>query len=294
MIKNITALTSLQRTIKRQVSCSGIGLHTGQQVNLLIKPAMADTGICFYRSDIQDRDNKILTLAKHVIDTNRGTSIGNAAGVQISTGEHLLAAMLALGIDNAEIVIDGSELPAMDGSAEVFTSLLLDAGINTQTSSRKYIRVLKEIEIKSGNSLARLSPHDRFEIDVGISYKNQVIGERSICFDVTQKYFVEELSKARTFVLRSEVDDLYRSGKAAGGSLDNCIVVGETTVENQGGLWRDDEFVRHKAIDVLGDMSLAGGFVLGRYYVRQASHKINIMALQALFSDESAWEAVTL
>jgi len=294
VVTKASEFTNLQQTIAQQVSCSGIGLHTGKQVNLLIKPAMADSGICFYRSDIEDKNNKIPALVKYVIDTNRGTSIGNANGVHISTVEHLLAALLALGIDNVDIFVDAPELPAMDGSAEIFTSLLLAAGVNVQSSPRKFIRVLKEIEVKSGNSFARLTPHNHFTVDVGIDYENQVIGEKSICFDVSHEYFVQELAKARTFALRCEVDDLYRSGKGAGGSLDNCIVVGETMVENHGGLWRDDEFVRHKAIDVLGDMSLAGGAILGLYYVRHASHRINIMALQELFSDDDAWEMVTL
>jgi UDP-3-O-[3-hydroxymyristoyl] N-acetylglucosamine deacetylase len=153
---------------------------------------------------------------------------------------------------------------------------------------------LKEIEVSSGNSFARFSPHEHFMVDVGINYKNKVIGEQSICFDISQSYFIQELANARTFTLRSEVNDLYRSGKGMGGSLDNCIVVGAAAVENQNGLWRENEFVRHKAIDVLGDVSLAGGFLFGKYYVRHASHRINIMALQALFSDDSAWEVVTL
>ncbi|MBL4616539.1 MAG: UDP-3-O-[3-hydroxymyristoyl] N-acetylglucosamine deacetylase [Robiginitomaculum sp.] len=294
MVNKIPLLARLQKTIARQVGCSGVGLHAGEQVSLLIKPAMEDTGICFYRSDIHSHDNKIPALVKHVVGTNRSTSIGNVQGAQVNTIEHLLAALLALGIDNAEIVVDGLEIPAMDGSAEIFTLLLLEAGTFVQGSPRKFIRVLKEVEVRHKNSFARLSPHEGFEVDVGINYENQVIGEQSICFDVSRKYFIEELTKARTFSLRSEVDDLYRNGKGAGGSLDNCIVVGDAAVENRNGLWKDDEFVRHKAIDVLGDMSLAGGSLLGRYYVRHASHRINIMVLQKLFSDDDAWEMVAL
>lgn len=291
--KLLPALAVRQHTLAGEIGCAGVGLHFGQSIRLTLKPAPVNSGVCFVRTDISTEKNRIAAIVDNVCDTKRGTSIANSMGAVVSTIEHLMAALMAMGIDNALIEVDGAELPAMDGSAAVFVKMISQAGFVEQAAPKKYIRVLREIVVKDGASIGRLSAHDRFEVDVGISYQNPVIGTQSFCLDVNPNSFVEEIASARTFALRSEVEAVLRSGKGAGGNLDNCIVVGENQVENDGGLRLPNEFARHKAIDALGDLSLAGAFILGRYHVRRAGHRINNLVLQALMKNTTAWETAT-
>lgn len=288
----ITPFVTLQHTLASPIAFDGIGLHSGLPVHLLLRPAEADTGICFVRTDISGRTNKIKANAAQVIDTRRGTSLGNSEGVQISTVEHLLAALLAHNIDNVQIEVDSHEIPTLDGCSANFSEKLQQTGLLRQANLRKFIKVIKPIKVQSGASYGELTPSDRFEIDLGISYENPLIGDMTYSFDVTQNGFSKEIAPARTFALRNEVDELQRAGYGTGGDLSNCIVVGEDRIENEEGLRFADEFVRHKILDAIGDLSLVGGFLLGRYRVRRAGHKINYLVVDALLKDPMAWEYV--
>ncbi len=293
MQSSISPLVCSQHTLSAPVSFAGIGLHTGTVVQMQLHPAPANSGVYFVRTDVPKNKQIIKADLSSVIATRRGTALGNDHGVQISTVEHLLSALLAHNIDNVRIEIDGAEIPAMDGCSKRFSDNLLTVGTLDQERPRKFIRVLKPVTVKSGQSHAQLSPCSRFEIDLGIEYQNPAIGKSSYCFDVTATGFAQEIAPARTFVLRSEIRDLQQSGKGAGGTLDNCIVVAEDKIENAGGLRFADEFVRHKVLDAIGDISLIGGFLLGKYRVRRAGHQINYLAVKALRNDPQAWEAVT-
>ncbi|VAV91401.1 UDP-3-O-[3-hydroxymyristoyl] N-acetylglucosamine deacetylase [hydrothermal vent metagenome] len=292
--EKLPAMNVYQHTLAAPILCTGTGLHTGTWVRMVLHPLSAGSGIRFVRSDISDRDNSIALGITQVVDSRRGTKIANTAGVQINTVEHLLSALAAYGVDNVQIDVDGPEIPAMDGSATVFADLLGRVGLVRQAAPRKYIKVLQELNIKDGVSHACFTPHDRFEIDAGIEYDNPVIGEQTCKFDVNPAAFAGQIARARTFALRAEVDSLQASGKAAGGSLDNCLVVGEKSVENKGGLRFDDEFARHKALDALGDLCLAAAPLLCRYRVRRAGHWINHLAVKQLLADPTKWTITTL
>ncbi len=279
-----------QHTLGAPISCNGVGLHTGRPIQMRLKPAPVGSGILFVRTDRPAGHNQIHLSVDQVIDTHRGTKIANAHACEIGTVEHLLAALMAYNIDNVQIEVDGPEIPAMDGGAAVFTERLADAKVLQQTKRRKYIQVLREISIESENSTARFLPADRFQIDVGISYDNPLIGQQSCQFDVNTADFVQQIARARTFVLRSEIETLMKSGIAKGGSLDNCLIVDTHQIENKGGLHFANEFARHKAMDALGDLALAGAPILGRYEARQGGHRINHLALRTLLSDTSAWK----
>ncbi|MBL4597302.1 MAG: UDP-3-O-[3-hydroxymyristoyl] N-acetylglucosamine deacetylase [Robiginitomaculum sp.] len=283
-----------QQTLAGQATCTGIGLHTGAKVRLIMRPEPATSGILFVRSDVDGPNNQIRASAQNVVDTHRGTVIANQQGVQVSTIEHLLAALAAFAVDNVMIDLDGPEVPAMDGSAKVFAQMLAETGLVQQTAPREYIKILSTLSVTDGVAQASFSPSNRFEIDVQINYDNVIINNQNYHFDVNPSTFTSEIASARTFVLRSEIDALHRSGKALGGSLENCIVVGDTQIENHGELRFIDEFVRHKALDALGDLSLAGAPLLGCYQAKQVGHRMNHLALSALFADSSLWERVTL
>ncbi len=278
-----------QATLCAPAECAGVALHDGKHVNLVLKPAPVGTGIVFLRTDITDRENDIAVRADAVTDVKRCTTISNVAGIQVSTIEHLMAALSASGIDNLYIEIDGPELPALDGSSEQFLRLIEQAGVETQMAPRRYIKVLKSVEVQVGEAYARIDPSDHLHLDVTIDFAETVIGRQRIEIAPDVKAFRERLASARTFARAHEVVALREAGLSLGGSYDNAIVVDGDKVLNPGGLRFSDEFVRHKALDLLGDMYV-GGPLLGRVTTVRAGHALNHQLLVALFADPKAWK----
>ncbi|MBT3660194.1 MAG: UDP-3-O-acyl-N-acetylglucosamine deacetylase [Rhodospirillaceae bacterium] len=279
-----------QRTLKSSISCTSVALHSGAQVKLTLHPADADDGIVFHRTDISDRDARIEALWSNVSDTQLCTAISNAEGVSVATIEHLMAALAGCGIDNAKIEIDGPEVPIMDGSSAPFVSLVEEAGVVELNAPRRIIRVLKPIEVNVGDSCAKLAPADYQELGFEIDFDSQVISSQTFSMGLVNGSFCKELARARTFGFLHEVEQMRAAGLAKGGSLDNAIVVSHDGVMNDGGLRFDDEFVRHKMLDAIGDLYLAGGPVVGRFEGVRSGHAVNNALLRALFADPDAWE----
>ena len=282
-----------QSTLKSPASCEGISLHGGRQTHLVLRPAPADTGLIFRRVDVKDRYNLIRVDANAVTGVRNCTTISNAAQVGVSTIEHLLAALCASGVDNLIIDIDGPELPALDGSAEPFLKMVEQAGLQRQAAPRRYIRVLKPVEIEAGNAKARIEPCDRFEIDVTIDFDDAAIGHQRLQIAPNVQAFRDRIASARTFARKHEVAALQAAGLSKGGSYDNAILVDGENVLNPGGLRFEDEFVRHKALDLMGDMYL-GGPILGRVVTSRSGHGLNHDLLIKLFATRDAWDYTIL
>ncbi|MBL4854877.1 MAG: UDP-3-O-[3-hydroxymyristoyl] N-acetylglucosamine deacetylase [Robiginitomaculum sp.] len=278
-----------QATLRNVARCEGVALHGGQHVHLVLKPAPVNTGIVFVRTDVGDIENEIAVRADAVTDVKRCTTISNVAGVQVSTIEHLMAALSASGVDNIVVEINGPELPALDGSSEPFLKLIEQVGMVSQEAPRRYIKVLKSVEVQAGNAYARIDPSPYLYLDVTIDFEDAVIGRQRIEIEPDVKAFRERMASARTFARAHEVVALREAGLSLGGSYDNAIVVDGGTVLNPGGLRFADEFVRHKALDLLGDMYV-GGPLLGRVTTVCAGHAINHQLLLALFADPDAWK----
>ncbi len=279
-----------QRTIARPVSFSGIALHCGLPVACIVHPADPDTGIVFIRTDISDRDNRIPADWSHIRASQLCTRIGNDAGVEVQTIEHLMAAFAGFEIDNALIELNGPEVPIMDGSAEPFMTLLESVGAAEQTLPRRFIRVLKPVSVALGDAEARLAPADEFSIDFEIEFDAPAIGRQQLHCVMVNGNFRHELSAARTFGVLEDVERLQEAGLALGGSLDNAIVVDRDLILNKGGLRFDDEFVRHKMLDSMGDLYLAGAPIIGAFQGVRSSHALNCALVTELLSDETAWE----
>ena len=283
-----------QHTLAAPAIIAGIGVHTGERVRLSIRPAGPDTGIVFVRTDIHDRDNRVPARGESVVDTRMETVIGNAAGVTVATIEHLTASLSALGIDNATIELDGPETPIMDGSARPFVQLLDRVGRREQDAPRRFIEILTPIEVVDGDKRAALLPSDRFEIAFEIAFASDAIGRQSIDLAVDETSFRDELASARTFGFIQEVEALRHAGLGRGGSMENVVVVDADQVLNPEGLRWPDEFVRHKALDAVGDLSLLGAPVLGRFEGRYAGHGINNALVRAVLAQPHAWRMRTL
>lgn len=277
-----------QATLKGVTECSGVGLHNGKSVKLILRPAPVNSGIRFIRTDVTGIDNVIEVKADSLIDANRCTIIANPAGIEVSTIEHLMAALSASGIDNLIVEIDGPDLPALDGSSEPYLKLFEQVGIEVQSAPRRYIKVLKKIEVSNGQSSASIEPYHCLHLDVMIDFAEQAIGRQHIAIEPDVRSFRSRLASARTFARSHEVVALREAGLGLGGSYDNAVVVDGDTVLNPGGLRYNDEFVRHKALDLLGDMYI-GGPLLGRVTTKRASHALNHKLLLALFADKHAW-----
>lgn len=282
-----------QSTLRAPAVCAGISLHGGQQTRLVMTPSAPDTGLMFRRSDITDRDNLIPVTPESVTGVRNCTTISNAAGIGVSTIEHLIAALCAAGVDNLLIELDGPELPALDGSAEPFLKLIEQVGLERQAAARRYVRILKPIEISDGYGSARIEPCDAFELDVTIDFDDPAIGRQRLQIAPDVRAFRERLASARTFARMHEVAALQEAGLSKGGSLDNAVVVEDGAVLNPGGLRFDDEFVRHKALDLMGDMYL-GGPILGRVTTVKSGHGLNHDLLTKLFATGDAWDYVSL
>lgn len=282
-----------QSTINAPVVTAGIELHGGKHTRVVMRPAPMGMGLVFVRSDITDRDNLIPVTPDAVASVKNCTTLTNAAGVKVATIEHLLAALAASGIDNLYIELDGEELPALDGSAEPFLKLIEQVGIQSQAAPRRYVKVLKTVEVKKGDSYARIDPCERLELDVTIDFEDNAIGKQRVEITPNVRAFRERLASARTFARLHEVAALQKAGLSKGGSLDNAVIVDGDKVLNPEGLRFADEFVRHKALDLLGDLYL-GGPVLGRVTSVKGGHGINHDLLMALYSNADAWTFMSL
>ncbi len=281
--------SAFQTTLAGVVSCFGVGLHTGRNVRLSLHPAEADTGIRFIRMDVEEEKSFIDVHYLNVTETMLGTSLANAHGTSVSTVEHLLAALWGMGVDNVNIVLDGPEVPIMDGSSEPFVFLIECAGIKQLEACRDTVEVLRKITVKEGDSIASIRPFDGFLLDIEIDYAHRAIHRMRKSYDFRETSFKSMLSRARTFGFAADVQKLQGMGLAQGGSLDNAIVVGDHSVLNVEGLRFSDEFIRHKALDCVGDYFLSGARLRGAVTTYKPGHSINNKLLRALFADRSAW-----
>lgn len=283
-----------QKTLKSSIHCSGVGLHSGEKISMSLYPADVDTGIVFRRTDIPGGSGDIAAHFSNVCDTRLCTSLANEAGVTVATVEHLMAALAGCEIDNVEVELAGPEVPIMDGSAEPFVFLIECAGMVSQEAPRNAIRITKPIVAQVGDAIARLEPAEDFSVQLGIQFDNPTIGEQEFAVNLCADVFKSEICRARTFGFLEDVEALRKAGLAQGGSLDNAVVVSGSTVLNDGGLRYQDEFVRHKVLDCIGDLYLAGGPVVGRFIGHRAGHHVNNQLLQAVFADRSAWTSAHL
>jgi UDP-3-O-[3-hydroxymyristoyl] N-acetylglucosamine deacetylase len=286
------ALPSRQHTVAAPAICAGVGMHTGERVRLVIKPAPAGSGVVFVRTDVTG-DGRVPVSAEAVVATRLGTVIANASGVTVSTIEHLMAAMSALGVDNAVVELDGPEVPIMDGSALPFVQLLDRAGRRPQGRSRRVIEITAPVVVTDGVKRAALVPADRFEVDFEISFASAAIGRQRVVAAADEAGFRRELADCRTFGFVHEVEALRAAGLARGGSLDNAVVVDGDRVLNPEGLRRPDEFVRHKALDAVGDLYVLGAPILGRFESTCGGHGLNNQLCRALLAQPDAWRVRT-
>jgi UDP-3-O-[3-hydroxymyristoyl] N-acetylglucosamine deacetylase len=282
-----------QTTLRAQATVTGVGVHSGLPVSLTVGPASVDAGFIFVRTGLEGRDREVQATAGSVIATELATVLGDRDGPLVSTAEHVLAALRGMGVDNATIEVDGPEVPIMDGSAAAFVAAIDQAGIEAQSASRRFIQVLKPVQVAMGDSFGQLRPYSTgFRAEVEIDFANPVIGRQNYTLDLTPETFRREVSRARTFGFMSGVTQLWSAGFALGASFDNTVVFDETRLLNPEGLRFDDECARHKALDAVGDLALAGLPMLGAYRSVRGGHKLNHAVLTSLMADRSAWRVV--
>ena len=283
-----------QTTLADQVIVEGIGVHSGRPARVVIHPAEANSGITFLRTNLPNsRERLIEARNSSVVNTELCTVIGDETGATISTIEHLMSALAGLGIDNALVEVDGPEMPILDGSSRVFVEAIDQVGIRALSHLRKVVKVLKPVKVEVGTSVVELLPSDSgFRLDVEIAFNSPVIGRQSYGIDLTPDRYRREVASARTFGFMKDVERLWKAGLALGASLENTIAVGEDRVVNPEGLRFTNEFVRHKLLDAVGDLALAGYAIQGCYKAFCPGHKLNAMILDALFADRSAYAIV--
>jgi UDP-3-O-[3-hydroxymyristoyl] N-acetylglucosamine deacetylase len=283
-----------QTTLRDDVVFTGIGVHTGQPVTLTFHPADAGTGIVFVRAGRDGRpDREVRADFRFVTSTELATVLGDHGGPLCATAEHVLAALSGLRIDNAVVEIDGSEAPIMDGSAADFVAGIDAVGTVTLAASRRYIEVLKPVRVAKGESFGELRPYAHgFRLEIEIDFANPLIGRQALALDVDPKTFRKEIARARTFGFMQDVSKLWSAGYALGANFENTLVVADNRVLNPEGLRFADEFVRHKALDAVGDLALAGAPLLGAYRSVRGGHKLNHAVVSALMADPSAWRMV--
>ena len=281
-----------QRTLDKAVSCSGIGLHSGKTVHLTLKPASANHGIKFARKDLPDNPC-IPARFNYVVDTSLATVIGSD-GVIVSTIEHLMACLAGLSIDNVIVELDSYEVPVMDGSAGPFTRMILEAGIRELEAPRHFFMLKEPIELEQDGKFVGVYPDDTFKITCHIEFDHPLIRSQSCTIEVIDHVFEHEVSGARTFGFLHEVEYMKRYGLARGGSLDNAVVIDENKVVNDEGLRYQDEFVRHKLLDCIGDFSLLGMPILGHIITRKSGHAFNHAFLEKFFNEKASWNTQTL
>lgn len=281
----------LQRTLRKEIHCASIGLHTGRKVNMKIKPAAVDTGIVFVRKDLPEA-RPIVADFKSVCDTTLATSIGSG-GVTVSTVEHILSAFSGMGLDNALIEIDSFEVPIMDGSSRPFVNMLKEVGTCTQGKSKKMLVIKKPVSVKEGDVSAMLLPSEEFKITYEIDFKHKAIGRQSYSMIFSDKNYEDNICSARTFGFLKDVEFLQASGLGLGASLNNAIVLDDEKIINKDGLRMPDEFVRHKILDAIGDLFLLGMPIIGHFVAHKSGHRLNNLLLRELIRNESNWEIMT-
>ena len=281
-----------QRTLKTTIRATGVGLHTGHKVTMVLRPAPIDSGITFCRSDLAGNP-AIPAHALNVTNTTMATVI-EKDGVRVSTVEHLMSAFYGLGIDNAFVDVSAEEVPIMDGSAGTFVFLLQSAGLEEQAAPKRYVRILKTVEVEQGDKKVRLEPFNGFKLGFSIEFSHPVFDAQSshVELDFADVSFIKEVSRARTFGFTQEVEMLRSQGLGRGGSLDNAIVVDDFRVLNADGLRMDDEFVKHKALDAVGDLYLLGKPLIGAFYGHKSGHALNNLLVRKLLAETGSWEEV--
>jgi UDP-3-O-[3-hydroxymyristoyl] N-acetylglucosamine deacetylase len=282
-----------QRTLKNSIRATGVGLHSGTKVLMTLRPAEPDSGIVFSRTDL-DEPVDIPARADFVGETVLGTTLLRD-GVKVATTEHLLSALAGLGIDNARIELSASEVPIMDGSAGPFVFLLQSAGIVEQDAPKRFVRILKSVKVADGDKWARFDPYDGFKINFEIEFDHPVFKRRSqaTSMDFSTTSFLREVSRARTFGFMRDLEYMRSHNLALGGTLDNAIVLDDQGVMNEDGLRYEDEFVKHKILDAIGDLYLLGHSLIGEFSAYKSGHGLNNRLLRTLMSDPTAWEEVT-
>lgn len=283
-----------QHTLKGPAIFAGVGVHTGAYTRVAVRPAPVNSGIVFVRTDVTDRDNRVQVSGEAVTKTQLGTVIENAAGVSVSTIEHLMAALVMLGVDNAVVELDGPEMPIMDGSSLPFVQILDRAGRRSQDALRTFIEILEPIEFVDGDKRAVLKPSDEFEVAFEIRFPSAAIGRQAIDLVMDEQAFRDELADCRTFGFLHEVEYLRSIGLARGGSMENAVVIEGDRILNPEGLRRPDEFVRHKALDAIGDLYVLGAPILGRFEGVLAGHGLNNQLVRALMAAPKSWRYRTL
>jgi UDP-3-O-[3-hydroxymyristoyl] N-acetylglucosamine deacetylase len=282
-----------QTTLAQAVTLEGVGIHSGQVTRMSLLPAAAGEGIRFVRTDLEGRDRVVPARGEAVCKTRLGTVIGNADGVTVSTVEHLMAAFCGLGVDNVTVEINGPEVPIMDGSCRAFVAVIDRAGRRPQSARRRFIEILQPVIVEEDGKSAALLPAMDFQVAFEIAFDSEAIGRQSLDITVDEPTFREALAACRTFGFLHEVEALREAGLARGGSLDNTLVIEGDTVLNPDGLRRSDEFVRHKALDAVGDLYLLGAPLIGRYEGRYAGHGLNNALVRALIDRPQAWRFAT-
>jgi UDP-3-O-[3-hydroxymyristoyl] N-acetylglucosamine deacetylase len=288
---DISSNNQNQQTIEESISISGIGLHSGNLVEIKLLPAEVDHGIKFIRID-KKTDNVIDAVWSNVSETVLSTTISNQSGIKISTIEHLMSALSGLHIDNLIIYINASEVPIMDGSSKPFVDLIENVGIKVQNKKRKLLNIKKTIEVKKDNSSAKIIPSNQFSIDFEIDFPSQLVSKQSCQLQLINGNYKTDIAAARTFGFEKDVEYLRSNGLALGGSLENAVVVGENEILNKEGLRYSDEFVRHKILDSIGDLYLAGSPIIGYFFGNKSGHHLNNQLLRKLFSDELNYEYI--
>ena len=278
-----------QTTVAREIELTGTGVHSGAPVSVILHPAEAETGLRFI---VTKRGRVVADIPANVSQVKNltlCTVIGDDTGVTIGTVEHLLAALRGLSIDNCYIEIDSKEVPIMDGSSAAFVEAIDEVGIRELSAPRRFIKVLKPIRVQEGDCWGELVPHSGFHLDVEIDFETPLIGRQRLAFEMSPGVFRNELSRARTFGFMRDVERLWKAGLALGANLDNTVAIGDDKIINREGLRYNQEFVRHKMLDAVGDLALAGHPLLGAYRSVRGGHRLNAMVLQALFADADAW-----
>jgi len=282
-----------QRTLKNSIRATGVGLHTGTKIFMTLRPAEPDTGIVFRRVDLSPPVD-IPARAGNVGETRLGTTLGHG-DARVSTVEHLLSALAGLGVDNCIVEVSAAEVPIMDGSAGPFVFLLQSAGIEEQSAAKRFVRIKKPVIVREGDKWARFEPFDGFKVGFSIAFDHPIFTRRtsSAEIDFSTTSFVKEVSRARTFGFMRDIEMLRERNLALGGSMDNAIVLDDYRVLNEDGLRYEDEFVKHKILDAIGDLYLLGHSLIGAFYGHKSGHELNNKLLRALIAETKAWEEVS-
>ncbi len=282
----------LQHTLNAAALCEGVGVHSGRPARLRLAPAPVNSGVVFVRADFEGASARIPALGHAIASTQLGTTLRNAAGAEIATVEHLLAACAGLGVDNLHVEVDGPEVPILDGSSAPFVDVLLRAGLKAQSAPRRRIRMRERVAVSVGDKRAALEPAPGaadLELDVTIRFKDKAIGEQRKIFSLTRETFIAEIADARTFGFLADVERMRAAGRGRGASLQNAVVVDQGRVVNPEGLRHADEFVRHKILDAIGDLALIGAPIAGRYVADQPGHALNAALVCEMLARPEAW-----